>query len=168
MTATTAPPASSPLGHLDRPALRWLGALIAIVAVALSSWGVAGRFTEQSGPAAGLGPMDSIDQAGFAGETGVWVEHVRLLGGGGLLEIRYRILEVERSEIVHSVDYPPRIFHEDGFELRWQRHEHAHVRENRLGATYNEQLVNLGSYFEKGDVVTVYIGEQALEGVPIQ
>ena len=167
MTATTAPPATT-FGQLDRPALRWLGALIAIVAVGLSSWSVVGRLTEPSAPATGLGPMESVDQAAFAGATGVWVEHVRLLGGGGLVEIRYRILDVEKSEIVHDYDYPPRIFHEDGFELRWQRHEHSHVRENRLAATYNEQLVNLGSYFQPGDIVTVYIGEHALEGVPIQ
>lgn len=167
MTATTAPPAST-LGHLDRPNLRWLGALIAIMAVGLSSWSVVGRITDQAPPATGLGPMESVDQASFAGTTGVWIEHVRLLGAGGLVEIRYRILDVEKSEIVHDYDYPPRIFHEDGFELRWQRHEHSHVRENRLGATYNEQLVNLGSYFEKGDEITVYIGETALEGVPLQ
>jgi len=167
VTATTALPAGS-TGQFDRAALRWLGAIVALVAVMLSSWSVVTRLTEESSPATGLGPMESVDQAEFAGATGVWIEHVSLVGGNGLIEIRYRILDVEKSEIVHDFDYPPRIIHEDGFELRFQRHEHSHERENRLGATYNEQLVNLATYFSRGDTVTVLVGQHALEGVPIQ
>lgn len=111
--------------------------------------------------------MAGIDQTAFAAETGVEIDHVVLIGGGGLIEIRYRIINVERSDIVHSIEYPPRIVH-DGFEMRVPRHEHSHVRINRIGASYTEQVVNLGGLMESGDIVTVYIGESALEGVPLQ
>ncbi len=143
--------------------------MLAAVAVALiAGWTLTGRLTSEEVPVSGLGPMETVDQSAFAGETGVWIEHVALTGAGGLIEIRYRILDADKSLIVHDYDNPPRIVHDDGFELRFQRHEHSHVRENRLGATYNEQLVNVGAYFEKGDVVTVYVGQVALENVPIQ
>ena len=143
--------------------------MVAAVAIAvLAGWTMMGRLTSDTAAVSGLGPMENIDQSTFAGETGVWIEHVTLIGGGGLLEIRYRILDSEKSWVVHDLDSPPRLVAADGFELRFQRHEHPHYEANKLGITKNEQLVNLSNYFQRGDVVTVMVGDIALEGVPIQ
>ncbi len=168
IVTATAPPSSSSGTADHRPPL--LGVLmVAAVAIAvLAGWTLVGRFTTDEAVVSGLGPMESIDQSVFAGETGVWIEHVALIGDGGLIEIRFRILDSDRSQIIHDLDNPPRIVAQDGFELRFQRHEHPHADANKLGITKNEQLVNLGNYFQAGDVVTVMIGNAALEGVPIQ
>jgi len=111
--------------------------------------------------------MASVDQSEFAGETGIWIESVSLIGGGGLIEIRFRILDVDKSEIVHDTDNPPRIVAEDGFEIRFQRHEHGHDDENRLGGLYQEQLINLGGLVSRGDVITVIVGDVVLENVTV-
>ena len=143
--------------------------MVAAVAIAvLAGWTVASRITAGEPAQSGLGPMESIDQSTFAGETGLWIEHVSLTGSAGLIEVRYRILDADKSQIVHDFDNPPRIIAPDGFEIRFQRHEHSHVRDNRLGSTYNEQLVNVGNYLSKGEFVTVAVGEFELAGVPVQ
>ena len=163
----TTSPALAPVDRRSNPGTQAAALVLAFVLVALAGWGAGSRLLGPEAEFVGGGPAGDLDQSAFAGATGVWVEHVALVGGGGLIEIRYRILDADRSQIVHDVDEPPRI-EMDGYELRFQRHEHSHVRENRLGATYNEQLVNLGNVFRRGDIVSVRIGPHELEGVEIQ
>lgn len=168
MTTTMTPPLTGETeGRNQGSATQLIGSLLVVALLGLAGWAVGSRVLSSDSAPVGQGPAGEIDQSAFAGGTGVWIEHVALVGGGGLIEIRYRILDVDRSEIVHDFDNPPRISMQ-GYELKWQRHEHSHERENRLGATYNEQLVNLGNVFERGDVVDVWIGDYVLEGVTIQ
>lgn len=142
-----------------------LGAVaVVITIVVLAAWLFVSRTSDDLTP---LQRMSEIDQTAFVAETGVEIDHAALIGGGGLIEIRYRIVNVERSEIVHSVEFPPRIVHDD-FELAIPRHEHSHDRENRIGASYNEQVINYGGIAARGDLITVVIGTTALEGVPLQ
>ncbi len=148
--------------------LRHVLLVTAVVVTAVGGWGVSAHFLKADPPATGQGPLASLDQSAFAGATGVWIEHVTMIGGGGLLEIRYRILDVDKSEIVHDTVNPPRLVTSDGFEIRFQRHDHSHDDDNRLGATYSEQLVNLGSVVSRGDTVTVIVGTYNLEGVVVQ
>lgn len=145
---------------------RWVAVVAALALVGLAGWGAGATMLDGDG-AVRSGPAGELDQSEFAGATGVSIEHVAVVGGGGLVEIRYRVLDVDRSEIVHDFDEPPRIAMQ-GYELQWQRHEHSHERDNRLGTTYNEQLVNLGGVFQRGDIVSVRIGPYELEGVEIQ
>ena len=171
MTATvpTSPmsgPATAPAS--DHTPFRGVLMVVAVTIALLAGCTLAGRIGADESAKAGLGPMESVDQSAFAGETGVWIEHVSLIGGGGLIEIRFRILDSDKSEIVHDVVSPPRLIASDGFEVRYQRHEHGHDRVNRLGATYNEQLINIGNQVQRGEIVTVLIGEAELKGVPVQ
>ncbi len=153
------------LPRRDRP-LRVVLVVAGLVLMVLAVWS---QVLRPSGPPAlaGEGPLAGVDQTVFAAETGVWIEHVALVAGDGVLEIRYRILDVDKSEIVHDIDFPPRLVTTGGSEYSIPRHDHAHVRENRLAATYNEQVMNLGGQIERGDVVTVYVGQYAIEGVPV-
>lgn len=125
--------------------------------------------TRGDGPVtvASEGPL-AVDQTEFAANTGIWIEHVGLIGNNGLIEIRYRTLDSDLSSVVHDLENPPRIVTSDGVELRIPPHEHSHARINNLGITYNEQLVNLGGLLSRGEVVTVYFGKYELPGVVVQ
>lgn len=167
MTATV-PTSSMSAPASERTPLRGVLMMVAVAVALLAGWTVAGRIGADEPAKAGIGPMENVDQSVFAGETGVWIEHVALIADGGLIEIRFRILDSDKSEIVHDVDNPPRLIGSDGFETRYQRHEHGHDRVNRLGATYNEQLINIGNEVQRGEIVTVLIGDVELKGVPVQ
>jgi len=141
-----------------------LGLLLATV----GGWSVAHRLSASEPAPAGLGPMESIDQSVFAANTGLWIEHVSLVGGGGIIQIRYRVLDIDKSQVIHDTVNVPRIITADGFEISFQRHEHSHERDTRLGSTDNEQLVNIGSAVKRGDKITVIIGLEELPGVVVQ
>ncbi len=175
MTAVVRPPLVpgpvSPQATRARPAVAAVVVAVASL-VALSGWWTVTTVLDGEGTTIGLGPrddlLDGLDQSAFAGATGVWIEEVRLIGGDGLVEIRYRILDSEKSEIVHDLEYPPRLITTSGYEMSFQRHEHSHDRINRLGTIYGEQLINVGNEVKRGDRVTVMIGLEALEGVPVR
>jgi len=154
--------------HVASPVLGRVLLAIGVLLATVGGWSVSSRLFADDSTPSGLGPMESIDQSAFAGDTGIWIEHVSLIGGGGLIEIRFRVLDVDKSEIVHDTVNPPRIVGPDGFEIRYQRHEHSHSDDNRLGGTYQEQLVNLGSKIRRGDRVTVRVGTFELKGVTVQ
>ncbi|RMH73919.1 MAG: hypothetical protein D6683_13035 [Actinomyces sp.] len=168
---TPLPGPVSPPATRARPAVAVVVAALVAVTT-LGAWWTATAVLDRGGERIGIGPRDDLlgglDQSAFAGATGVWIEDVQLVAGGGLINIRYRILDVEKSEVVHDLDNPPRIITSDGFEISFQRHQHAHDRENRLGTIYGEQLVNLGGLVHHGDRVTVIIGTERLEGVTVR
>ena len=137
----------------------------AVVLAVICGWLVFSA-TSRTDSTAAVGPLE-IDQSHFAAETGVWIEHLALLAGGGVIEIRYRIIDGPKSQIVHDLDNPPRLILDDGFELDVPRHEHPHDYENIVASTYNEQVVNLGGMVERGDEVTVVIGTTELPGVTV-
>lgn len=142
--------------------------VVGLLLAAVGGWSVAHRLAPSDHTPAGLGPMESIDQSAFAASTGLWIEHVNLVGGGGIIQIRYRVLDVDKSQIVHDTVNVPRIVTADGFEISFQRHEHSHERDTRLGSTDSEQLVNIGSAVQRGDKITVIMGLEELPGVIVQ
>jgi len=161
-------PSSDVAQPVEQSSLHWVGAVALIIVALVVGWsGSSWLLSGDDSAVVGSGPMASVDQSEFAGETGIWIESVSLIGGGGLIEIRFRILDVDKSEIVHDTDNPPRIVAEDGFEIRFQRHEHGHDDENRLGGLYQEQLINLGGLVSRGDVITVIVGDVVLENVTV-
>jgi len=161
-------PSSDVAQPVEQSSLHWVGAAALVIVALVAGWsGSSWLLGGNDSAVVGSGPMASVDQSEFAGETGIWIESVSLIGGGGLIEIRFRILDVDKSEIVHDTENPPRIIAEDGFEIRFQRHEHGHSDENRLGGVYQEQLMNLGGLVSRGDVITVIVGETVLENVTV-
>ena len=154
----------APNSRIVQRVLLVVGLLLATV----GGWSVAQRLSSSDPAPAGLGPMESLDQSVFAANTGLWIEHVSLIGGGGIIQIRYRVLDVDKSQVVHDTVNVPRIVTADGFEINFQRHEHSHERNTRLGSTDSEQLVNIGSAVKRGDKITVIIGLDELPGVIVQ
>jgi len=142
--------------------------VVGLLLASVGGWSVSHRLAASEHTPTGLGPMESIDQSVFAANTGLWIEHVSLVGGGGIIQIRYRILDVDKSQVIHDTVNVPRIVTADGFEISFQRHEHSHERDTRLGSTDNEQLVNIGSTVKRGDKITVIIGLDELPGVIVQ
>lgn len=109
-----------------------------------------------------------VPQTAFTEETGVRITLVALTAGDGIIDIRYQVVDPEKSVIVHDDELPPTILHvETGTPLLFTRHEH-HDFEMHTGVVYSHQINNSGGLVKRGDRVAVRIGSSVLEDVPVQ
>jgi hypothetical protein len=105
----------------------------------------------------------------FQDETGVEVVRVTLAAGGGMLDLRYRVLNPDKAVLVHDPKQPPRIILERTgliVDRPWMAHHGA--GEMHMAATYYELLINPGGIVKRGDAVTVAIGSARLAHVTVQ
>jgi hypothetical protein len=99
--------------------------------------------------------------------TGVRLEHVALVGGGGLIDVRYQVLDPERAEAIHGKDRA-RVWVVDqvtGEELGRSWMDHDHTGDLNAGTTYSQLLVNEGGAIRPGDVVSVRLGDGRIDDV---
>jgi hypothetical protein len=155
---------SGKAGAPRRLLLPFLAILIMILLAAAfyALWGLPGRAGE------GAEAVES-SQAAFEAKTGVRVVHLALSAGGGLLDLRYLVIDPDKAAAVHDLDNPLAVMDERNaktFDTPWM--DHSHQREFHAGVIYYTLLMNSGGALQKGDKVTVIIGGERLENVVIQ
>lgn len=111
---------------------------------------------------------NDLPQTAFTEETGVHITLVALSADGGIIDIRYQIVDPEKAIIVHDEALPPTILDiETGIPLLFTRHEHPDF-DLHPGVTYSHQIINSGGLLKRGDRVALRFGTAVLEEVPIQ
>lgn len=156
MTAT-ADTRSGPSGGMNwrRSSVVALAALPILLAAG-ALWLAAGSGGDA--PAAPAPPFDDT--------TGIRVLGVGVIGGGGVLDVRFRVIDPNRAGVVHS---GMKVVDEDGGEVLQTRfHFHSNSKTYSAGAAYYELLVNSGGAVRPGDLVTVVVGGARLEHVRAQ
>ena len=146
--------------HL-RPPLLW--AIFAILAV-LAIWA---RISQHSAPAGQT--LAEISQTEFVEQTGVRVVRLVLTAGGGMLDLRYQVIDPDKAVIVHDRQNPPRIVDEASGQVLstpWLHQSHNQVF--NAGVTYYTLLINSGGVVQPGSLVTVMIGDISLAHVIVQ
>jgi hypothetical protein len=107
-------------------------------------------------------------QAAFAQETGVWIVGVAVIAGGGMVDLRYQVVDPDKSVIVHDDEYPPGLLIEStGQVVNTPYHDHS-AFESHQGVIYHEMIMNPGGVLKTGDEITVMIGQTRLEHVIVQ
>ena len=115
------------------------------------------------------GQLDGISQTEFTAETGVRVLRITFTAGGGMLDLRYQVVDPDKAVIMHDVDTPPILVNEDtGQILDRPYHEHSSDTLMRAGLTYNELIVNERRIIKPGNRMTLIAGESRLEHIPVQ
>jgi len=105
----------------------------------------------------------------FEEETGVRLARIALTAGGGMLDLRYQVLDPDKAVVIHDDEYPPTLIDEaSGQAASWPWHAHSSSQELHTAVTYYELLMNPGGLLKRGSAVTVLIGESRLEHVPVQ
>jgi hypothetical protein len=139
----------------------------AIAAVALlaglSAWMLATR------PAGTTAAERAADRALFAAQTGVRPVHIALTGGGGLVDLRYQVVDAEKAAAAHDPKRPPSLIDEasgEPVDQSWMGHSHA--RAFRTGTSYFELLINPRGRLEHGSEVTLVIGDARLEHLRVE
>ena len=105
----------------------------------------------------------------FEEKTGLRLIRVAVTAAGGMIDLRYQVLDPDKALIVHDQTRPPRLIDEaTGRTLSRPWMAHAHKREQRMAVTYYQLLMNAGGMLKRGSLVTVVIGDARLEHVVVQ
>ena len=97
------------------------------------------------------------------------ITRVAITGGGGLLDVRYQVLEPDKANALHDPATPPALVDEaSGLVVRALLMDHAHSGPYKAGVTYYYIFENPGNWVHHGSRVTVLLGDAEVEHVVVE
>jgi hypothetical protein len=139
------------------------GAVVAAGALALAL-GAGGSSPRRQHP---LPP--AVSAAGLAERSGVRVVRVAVTGGGGLLDVRYEVVDPGRAADLHDAATPPAVVDErTGAPIEGLLMGHAPHSRPKAGVTSVLIFVNPGNMVRRGDRVSLVLGGARLEHVVVR
>ncbi len=110
-----------------------------------------------------------ISAAGLVDRVGVHITHVAISGGGGLIDLRYEVIDPDKAAAVHDEATPPVIVDDtSGVVVDQLLMGHAHSGTFKAGQTYYLIFENPGNLVQTGSTVSVLLGNAEVEHVPVQ
>lgn len=143
----------------------WLAAGLT-AALALAAWMIGSQFRANGG---GQDPA-AEQRAAFEEATGVRLVRVAVTAGGGLIDLRYQVLDPDKALSVHDKDKPPTVINEATGQIAnqsWMPH-HSGSKRLHTAVTYYDLLNNPKKIIARGKPVTVVIGGTRLEHVIVE
>jgi hypothetical protein len=147
------------------------GVLVTVVVAVLALWvshafdGGAKR-TADKVPVSWQRPVVTAD--GLVQQSGVKITQVAVTGDGGLVDLRFKVVEPERANAVHDPTTPPAVVDEEsGLVVHELFMDHAHNGPYKTGVTYYLVFVNPGNWVHHGSRVSVMLGDAQVEHVPV-
>jgi hypothetical protein len=111
----------------------------------------------------------SVSMSGLAERSGVKLVRVAVTAGGGLLDLRYQVVDPGKALSIHNGRTPPAIVDErTGLVFSDLLMGHAHSGELKAAVTYYLVFENTGNWVRRGDKVTVLLGDAQVEDVVVQ
>ncbi|WP_432876904.1 hypothetical protein ACQPYH_27595 [Kribbella sp. CA-245084] len=147
---------------------------VALVACALTAWLFYSARRDQS--AAAPAPVaqvawgrTAVNADGLAERSGVRITQVAVTGGGGLIDLRYQVLDPNRANSLHDAATPPAVIDEgSGLVVRDLLMSHSHTGKFTAGETYYLVFENPGNWVRRGSKVTVLLGQAQVEHVVVR
>ena len=155
----------------SRRGARLAGALAGVVLVvtALAVWNWArgsGPAAPSPVPAAWARPVVAAADLGQA--SGVLITRVAVTGDGGLVDLRFRVVDPDRANALHDAGTPSALVDErTGLVVHDLLMNHAHTGAYRAGVTYYLVFTNPGNWVHRGGRVTVLLGDAQVEHVAV-
>ena len=107
--------------------------------------------------------------ADTAGRSGVRLIRVAVTAGGGLLDLRYQVVDPNKATAVHEARTPPAIIDEHtGLVLNRLLMGHAHHGQLKPAVSYYLIFENTGNWVHRGSEVTVLLGDAQVEHVVVK
>ena len=111
----------------------------------------------------------TVSASGLAERSGVRLVRVAVTGGGGLLDLRYQVVDPNKAVAVHESQTPPAIIDErTGLVLNRLLMGHAHHGELKPAVSYYLVFENTGNWVRRGSKVTVLLGDAQVEHVVVK
>jgi hypothetical protein len=138
-------------------------AAAAFLLAGLAVWMLATR------PPAVTAEERAAERAAFVAVTAVRPVRVALTGGGGLLDLRYQVVDADKAAAAHDPKRSPALLAEGSgrrFDQPWMGHSHS--GDFRAGGVYFSLLVNPGGRLEAGSEVTLEMAGARYPGLRVQ
>jgi len=154
-----------------RRVIRVGGALVGVAAVlvALWAWQLTANGPEAVAsrvPASWARPV--VDAQGLGQASGVRITRVAVTGDGGLVDLRFTIVDPDRANALHDARTPPAVVDErTGLVVHDLLMNHAHSGPYHAGITYYLVFTNPGNFVHRGGTVTVLLGDAQVEHVKV-
>jgi len=111
----------------------------------------------------------AVSAPGLAERSGVRLVRVAVTGGGGLLDLRYQVVDPSKAVTVHEAKTPPAIIDErTGLVLNRLLMGHAHQGQLKPAVSYYLVFENTGNWVHRGSEVTVLLGDAEVEHVVVK
>ena len=111
----------------------------------------------------------AVSASGLAGRSGVRLIRVAVTAGGGLLDLRYQVVDPSKAVTVHEAGTPPAIIDErTGLVLNRLLMGHAHQGPLKPAVSYYLVFENTGNWVNHGSEVTVLLGDAEVEHVVVK
>ena len=108
-----------------------------------------------------------VSAAGLEQRNGVRITHVALSGGGGLVDLRYQVVDPDKAAILHST--APELVDEKTFAVVDRPFMgHNHTGAFHAGQTYFVLFENPGNLVQRGTRVTVVLGGLRVPHVAVE
>jgi hypothetical protein len=125
---------------------------------------------QMGGPADARDGTTAVSRDGMAAAHGIDVTMVAVTAAGGLVDLRYQVVDVDKaSALLHDESLSPILVAEDtGATLRMSKPPSHHGAELQLGGSYFFLLANAHTALRTGSQVTLVIGDSRLEHITVQ
>ena len=145
------------------------GVLIAAGIGALALWLPQRSNGQTSAEPAAHWRRPAVSASGLAERSGVRLIRVAVTGGGGLLDLRYQVVDPNKAVTVHENRTPPAIIDErTGLVLNRLLMGHAHHGQLKPAVSYYLIFENTGNWVRRGSEVTVLLGDAQVEHVVVK
>lgn len=169
---TSASPAPRPWRWGSRRA-RLVGGLAGILVTVLVVWLVlwlSHAFSSDANrpatnvPVSWQRPVVTADA--LVAQSGVKITQVAVTGDGGLVDLRYKVVDPERANTLHDPRTPPAVVDEEsGLVVHQLFMDHSHTGSYTTGVTYYLVFNNPGNWVHHGSRVSVLLGNAQVEHV---
>jgi hypothetical protein len=111
----------------------------------------------------------AVSGDGLTERTGVQITQLAVTGAGGLVDLRYRVVDPDRANAIHDARTPPGLVDEKtGLVVHRLLMDHAHTGPYTAGVTYYLVFTNPGNRVKRGDRVSVLLGDTQVEHVAVR
>jgi hypothetical protein len=149
-----------------------IGVAVTAAAIVVAVWlphASGGSAKPASGAVAVAWQRPRVSGAGLAQRSGVRIVRLAVSGDGGLLDLRYKVLDPEKAAAIHDAQTPPAVVDErTGLVISELLMNHSHTGEFKPAITYYLVFSNPGGWVHRGSTVTVLLGNAQVENVGVE
>jgi hypothetical protein len=128
-----------------------------------------GGDSEAQAPTAPLWRRTVVSNADLENTSGVRIVFVAVSGGGGLVDLRFQVVNPDKAAYVHDDTYPPAVIDQStGLVVDELLMGHFHASQYNPGQTYYLIFENPGSLVRRGNKVSVLLGDAEVDDVIVQ
>jgi len=144
------------------------GVVVAVGLATLGLWLASAMTGGNDSVAAATWQRPVVSDSGLVDQSGVRITQVAVTGGGGLIDVRFRVVDPEKADAIHDEATPPALVDaETGVVVDQLLMGHKHSDPFQAGQTYYLIFENPLNLVQHGSKVSVLLGDAQVDGVEV-